>query len=147
MRKQIFSLALSTCFGLGILAAAPQTQDQSNTPQSNTPQTREHAHGRQADPQAQVNRLGKKLNLTDDQKNQILPILTDRQQQMKSIHEDSSLSQQDRRAKMKSTWEDSDAKIKAVLNDQQKQKYDAMQKEQRERMQEHQQNRGEANPQ
>lgn len=142
MRKQIFSLALSTCFGLGVLMAAPQSQDQSNAPQ-----TKEHAHGRQADPQTQVNRLGKKLNLTDDQKNQILPILTDRQQQMKSIHEDSSLSPQDRRAKMRSAWEDSDTKIKAVLNDQQKQKYDAMQKEQRERMQEHRQDRGEANPQ
>jgi periplasmic protein CpxP/Spy len=133
MRKQIFSAVLSTFFGLGVLSATPQTQDQSSTEQH-----KESRHRRHADPQQQVNRLGKRLNLTDDQKNQILPILTDRQQQMKSIHDDSSLPQQDRRAKMRSLWQDSDAKIKAVLNDDQKQKYDQMQQQRRERMQQHQ---------
>jgi Spy/CpxP family protein refolding chaperone len=73
MRKQIFSAVLSTFFGLGVLAAAPQTQDQSNAEQH-----KESAHKREADPQRQVNMLSKKLNLTEDQKNQILPIVTDR---------------------------------------------------------------------
>lgn len=137
MKKQIFSAALSTFFGLGVLVAAPQTQDQSNPDQH-----KESAHRREADPQRQVNNLGKKLNLTADQKNQILPILTDRQQQMKSIHEDSSLSQEDRRTKMRSVFEDSNAKIKAVLKDDQKQKYDQMQQERRDRMQQHRQDQG-----
>jgi periplasmic protein CpxP/Spy len=138
MKKQIFSAALSTFFGFGILAAAPQAQDQSNAELH-----KESAHRRQADPQAQVNRLAKRLNLTDDQKSQILPILTEREQQMKSIHEDTSLSQQDRRAKMRTLREDSDAKIKAVLNDDQKQKYDQMQQQRRERMQQHRQDQNE----
>jgi periplasmic protein CpxP/Spy len=142
MRKQIFSAVLSTFFGLGVLAAAPQTQDQSTTEQH-----KESRHKRQADPKQQVDRLGKKLNLTEDQKNKILPILTDRHQQMKSIHEDSSLPQQDRRAKMTSLWQDTDAKIKAVLNDDQKQKYDQMQQQRRERMQEHRQDRAQNNSQ
>jgi protein CpxP len=142
MRKQIFSAVLLTFFGLGVLAAAPQTQDQTSTEQH-----KETRHGRQADPQQQVNRLGKRLNLTEDQKNQILPILTDRQQQMKSIHDDSSVPQQDRRAKMRSLWEDSDAKIKAVLNDDQKQKYDQMQQQRRERMEQHRQGQGDNNTQ
>jgi protein CpxP len=142
MKKQIFSAALSTFFGLGILAAAPQAQDQSNTEQH-----KESAHRREADPQRQVNMLGKRLNLTGDQKNQILPILTDRQQQMKGIHEDTSLSQQDRRAKMQTVREDSDAKIKAVLNDDQKQKYAQMQQQRRDRMQQHRQDQNENNSQ
>jgi Spy/CpxP family protein refolding chaperone len=142
MKKQIFSAALSTFFGLGILAAAPQAQDQSNTDQHKA-----SAHRREADPQRQVNMLGKRLNLTADQKNQILPILTDRQQQMKGIHEDTSLSQQDRRAKMQTVREDSDAKMKAVLNDDQKQKYDQMQQQRRERMQQHRQDQNENNSQ
>src|SRR5260370_25903760 len=79
MKKQIFSAALSTFFGLGVLAAAPQTQDQSNTDQH-----KESGHRHGADPERQVNTLSKKLNLTTDQKNQILPILTDRQKQMKT---------------------------------------------------------------
>jgi protein CpxP len=142
MKKQIFSAALSTFFGLGVLAAAPQTQDQSNTDQH-----KESGHRHGADPERQVNTLSKKLNLTADQKDQILPILTDRQQQMKSIHEDSSLSQEDRRTKMRSVLEDSNAKIKAVLNDDQKQKYDQMQQERRERMQQHRQDHGGNNSQ
>jgi Spy/CpxP family protein refolding chaperone len=142
MKKQIFSAALSTFFGLGILAAAPQAQDQSNAEQH-----KESAHRREADPQRQVNMLGKRLNLTGDQKNQILPILTDRQQQMKGIHEDTSLSQQDRRAKMQTVREDSDAKIKAVLNDDQKQKYAQMQQQRRDRMQQHRQDQNENNSQ
>jgi periplasmic protein CpxP/Spy len=142
MKKQIFSAALSTFFGLGILAAAPHAQDQSNTEQH-----RESAHRREADPQRQVNMLTKRLNLTGEQKNQILPILTDRKQQMKSIHEDTSLSQQDRRAKVRSIFEDSNAKIKAVLNDDQKQKYDQMQQQRRERMQQHHENQNENNSQ
>jgi len=142
MKKQVFSAALSTFFGLGILAAAPQAQDQSNTEQH-----KESAHRREADPQRQVNMLSKRLSLTDDQKNQILPILTDRQQQMKGIHEDTSLSQQDRRAKMRTLWEDSDTKIKTVLNDDQKQKYDQMQQQRRERMQQHRHDQNENNSQ
>lgn len=138
MKKQIFSAALSTFFGLGVLVAAPRTQDQSNTEQH-----KESNHRREADPQRQVNMLSKRLNLTEDQKTQILPILTDRQQQMKSIHEDTSLSQQDRRAKMRTLREDSDSKIKAVLNDDQKQKYDQMQQQRRERMQQHRQDQNE----
>ena len=134
MRKQIFSLALSAFFGLGVLTAAAPDQNQSNTPPS-----KESAHRHQATPQHELQRLSKQLTLTEDQKNQILPILTERQNQMKSIHEDSSLSQQDRRAKMHSAREDSDAKIKAVLNDQQKQKFDEMQQARKERMEQHRQ--------
>ncbi|HEX3681603.1 MAG TPA: hypothetical protein VHU83_03600 [Bryobacteraceae bacterium] len=143
MRKQIFSLALSAVFGLGVAMAAPQatapapSQDQSTAPQNG------HWAGRhEADPNKEVQRMTKKLNLTADQQNQILPILTNRQQQMESIRNDSSLSQQDRRAKFRAVREDSDTKIRAVLNDDQKKTYDQM----HERHEGHQQNNGTAKP-
>ena len=128
MRKQICSLALSAIFGLGVAVAAPQAQDQSAQPSQS-------AGHHQADPNRQLQRLTKRLNLTADQQNQILPILTGRQQQMQSIFSDNSLSPQDRHAKMRSVREDSDARIKAVLNDQQKQTYDQMLQQMREREQ------------
>jgi periplasmic protein CpxP/Spy len=142
MKKQIFSLALSTLFGLGIAMAAPQSQDQSAPPQNNQ-STERH----RPDPQHQLQTLTKRLNLTADQQKQILPILTDRQQQMESIRSDSSLSQKDRFAKIRSVREDSDSKIKAVLTDDQKQTYDKMQQQMRERAREHreQQNAGPSN--
>jgi hypothetical protein len=124
MKKQICSLALSTLFGLGVAIAAPQQQDQS----APAPQSREH---HQADPNRQVRMLTKRLNLTADQQKQILAALTDRNQQFESIRSDSSLSPQDRRAKMRTVREDSDAKIKALLNDNQKQTYDQMQQQMR----------------
>jgi Spy/CpxP family protein refolding chaperone len=145
MRKQIFTLALSTLFGLGVAMAAPQatapasqSQDQSAAPQNGR-----HAGRHQVDPNKEVQHLAKKLNLTADQQNQILPILTDRQNQMKSLRNDSSLSRQDRQAKFRTIREESDTKIRAVLNDDQKKTYDQMQQQMRERReQRHEQNPG-----
>lgn len=138
MRKQIFTLALSTLFGLGVALAAPQAQDQP-APQNSQPSERH-----QPDPNRQIRSLSKRLNLTADQQNQILPVLAARQEQMQGIRADSSLSPKDRREKARAVREDSDSKIRAVLTDEQKQAYDRMQQQMRERMrqrrQEQQQN-------
>jgi periplasmic protein CpxP/Spy len=136
MRKQICSLALSSLFALGVAIAAPQSsapaQDQA-APQQKGEWAGHHGA---PDPNREVQHLTRKLNLTADQQTQILPILTARQQQMESIRNDSSLSQQDRHAKMRAAREDSDTKIRAVLNDDQKKTYDQMQQQMREHRQE-----------
>ena len=69
--------------------------------------------------------MTKELNLTSDQATQIKPILTDRMQQMEALHQDQSMSQEDKMAKMKSLREDTNTKIEAVLNDTQKQQFAA----------------------
>ncbi len=136
MKKQIFSITLSTLFGLGAAMAAPQTQEQAPPP-PNTQSAGPH----KPDPSRQVQMLAKRLNLSEDQQNQILPILTDRQQQIENIRSDSSLSPKDRHAKMRAVREDSEAKIKSVLTDTQKQTYDAMLQHMRDRAQQHRQER------
>ena len=78
-------------------------------------------------PDAQLQHLTKQLDLTADQQTQIKPILESRDQQMKQLWQDQSLAQADRHAKMKTIQEDSKGKIEAVLNDTQKQKFEAMQ--------------------
>jgi periplasmic protein CpxP/Spy len=125
MKKRMCSLALSAVFGLGVAVAAPLAQDQ-------PAETSKSAARHHADPQEQLNRLSKKLNLTDDQQKQILPVLTARQEQMHGIWSDNSLSREDRQAKMRAIRDDSDAKIRAVLTDSQKQTYDQMQQQMRE---------------
>jgi protein CpxP len=106
-----------------------------------------HRGHRQAmSPDQQLERLTKMLSLTDDQKNQIRPILEDRQQKMQSLHSDSSLSREDRMSKARSTFEDSNNKIRAVLNDDQKQKFDQMQQRRREHMRNGSGNRPESKP-
>ena len=81
----------------------------------------------------QVKRLADRLNLSDDQQSKIKPILEDQRQQMTSLREDTSLSREDRMSKMRSIRESTTSKISAILNDDQKKQYEAMQQEMRSR--------------
>jgi hypothetical protein len=123
MKKQFGWFALCVIFGCGLALAAPLPQE--------APASAPAAH--RFDPDQQVRRLTKRLNLTAEQQNQLLPILTERQRQMAALRNDSSLSAQDRRAKARALREDSDSKIKAVLNDSQKQQYEQMRQHRRQR--------------
>jgi Spy/CpxP family protein refolding chaperone len=86
-----------------------------------------------ASPQQQLDRLTKKLALTPDQQNQILPILTDRQQQMDSIKNDASMTPKQRHAQMKTARNESEAKLRSVLTDTQRTALDQMQQDARDR--------------
>ena len=121
MKKQFVSVALCVALGAGMALAAPLPQE--------TPTSTANSH--RFDPSKQLKRLTKRLNLTPDQQNQLLPILTDRQQQMTALRGDTSLSEQDRRAKARTLREDFESKIKAVLNDSQKQQYEQMRQHRR----------------
>ncbi len=77
--------------------------------------------------------LGKKLGLSNEQVAQLKPILEDRQQQMQTLRNDTSLNQQDRRAKAGGIMQDSKTRIEAVLNDTQKQQFEQMLQERRAR--------------
>ena len=79
----------------------------------------------------QVKRLTDRLSLSSDQQSKIKPILEDQRQQMESVRNDSSLSREDRMAKMRSIRESTTSKIKDNLNDDQKKQYEAMQQEMR----------------
>jgi protein CpxP len=89
------------------------------------------------DPDQQVAHMAKRYSLTTDQQAQIKPILASRQQQMQALRQDTTLSREDKIAKIKSLRDDSSSKIQAVLNDTQKQKFAADQQRRQERTQEH----------
>ena len=86
----------------------------------------------QVNPARAARRLGKQLGLTQDQVDQIQPIIADRQQQIESIRADSTLMPRDRRMKMRSVMEDSRNKIEALLTDQENQQYEQMLQNRRE---------------
>jgi hypothetical protein len=123
MKKQFGLFALCVIFCAGLAPAAPLPQE--------APAVAPASH--RADPSQQLRRLTKKLNLTSEQQDQLLPILTDRQQQMTAVLNDSSLSAQDRHAKLRALRGDSDSKINAVLNDNQKQQYQQMREHHKQR--------------
>ncbi|HEX6547038.1 MAG TPA: hypothetical protein VF023_12070 [Bryobacteraceae bacterium] len=147
MKKPVLALFISACMGIGSTALLAQPQDQQSDQQQNDqhPHRRGRRGARNADPQQMVNRLSKRLNLTSDQQQKLLPIFTDQQQQMKSLWQDNSLSRDDRMTKMKSIHEDTNNKVNAILNEEQKQKYADMQQKMRERMQNRMQSHGSQN--
>ncbi len=125
MAKRLFTLAMSGALLLGVTGAALA---QDNPP---PPQNQEQGQGGRGrmrmDPDQQLQHMTKQLDLSADQQSQIKPVLVDRQQRMQAVFQDQSLSREDRRAKMQSIRQDAQTKIEAVLNDQQKQKFEAMQ--------------------
>jgi Spy/CpxP family protein refolding chaperone len=118
-------LSASTLF-----AQAPNSSVDSNqTPSANAPQAEQGQPGyqhRHFDPNQFAAHLGKRLGLTSDQVAQITPILAARQQQMQTLRADASLSEQDRHTKARAIRQDTNSKIEAVLNDQQKQQFEQM---------------------
>jgi len=114
---------------LVFLAAALTFAQPSQESQAPTPD--KHAgmhHEESADQHLQM--LSEKLNLTDDQKAKIKPILQDQMRQMKVVHEDTSLSEEQKRAKMKSVHESLHDQINAVLTPEQQTKFKQMRQEQ-----------------
>jgi len=76
-----------------------------------------------------IEMLTDRLKLTPDQVTKITPILADQQTQMTALRGDSSLSQDDRMAKMMKIRTDSTTKINAVLTPDQQTEYKKMQAE------------------
>lgn len=98
------------------------------------PPAEHQGHGRMwASPEERTDHLTKALNLSDDQKSKVLSTLQDEQKQMESVRSDSSLSREDRRAKMMQIHQNSSSQIKGVLNPDQAKKYDEMEQNMRQR--------------
>jgi Spy/CpxP family protein refolding chaperone len=120
--KRLMLASLFLAFGL----AAVPVLAQDSTPAG-------HGQGQHMDPQEQLQKLSKRLQLTADQQSKIGAILQDRQQQVQSIRGDSSLKPADKRDKLKSLMESSQGSISAVLTDQQRQRWADMREKMMER--------------
>ena len=68
-------------------------------------------------------RMAQELNLTADQKTKVQSIMGSAHQQSKAIHEDQSLSIQDKHAKIKQLHESMKSQVNSVLTPEQQQKF------------------------
>jgi DNA anti-recombination protein RmuC len=127
MPRQFHLVLLS--LGLALTGAAWAQQ---GTP--TTAPTAKHLHA--IDPQQQLDRLTKQLQLTSDQQAKILPLLQQRDQQLQSLRDDSSLKPADRRTKAMSIMQDTNQQVDAVLTEPQRVKAKAMREKAMERMEE-----------
>ena len=86
-------------------------------------------HPDASSPEAHLQMLTEKLNLTADQKAKVKPILEDQAQQMKTVRDDTSLSQEQQKAKMKAIHGSCHDQINGVLTPEQQAKFKQLKQE------------------
>ena len=132
MKNLLRTAALSTTAIL-VLAGLAFSQDTGQQPtqsQQNAPNTggrKGHWRHKGGNEDTRLEHLSRQLNLTDDQKTKLKPILRNEWQEMKPVHDDTSLSQQQKREKMKSIHEKYRSDIAGVLTPEQQEKWKNMQ--------------------
>jgi len=88
--------------------------------QSNPPAQSEMHHGQHGN---RLDWLSKELNLTDEQKAKVKPILDDQEKQMHAIRDDNSLNQEQKHEKMMKIHETTHSQINANLTPDQQKKF------------------------
>lgn len=88
-------------------------------------------------PDQRLAHLTKTLSLTSDQQAKIKPMLEQEQQQMQSLHQDTSMAPADRRSKAMQIRQGTNDQIKSVLTADQQTKFTQMQDRQMEHMGQH----------
>jgi Spy/CpxP family protein refolding chaperone len=77
-------------------------------------------------PQRMLQRLSDQVNLTDDQKAKILPLLQAQVDQLKALHDDTSLSDDEKHEKAHTIMQSTRKQIGALLTPEQKEKFKGM---------------------
>jgi Spy/CpxP family protein refolding chaperone len=126
------TLALALGFSLTTAAQTSSTESkqQASPDQSQTGSTRNMHRDRVGE---RLKWLSQQLNLTDDQKEQLKPILADEFKQMRAVGEDASLTQDQKREKMKQIHEAARPQVQAILTPGQQQKFAQLKGEAKER--------------
>ncbi len=83
-------------------------------------------HGHKHDPQSKLEKLTKKLELTQEQQDKILPILQDKHQKMEALHN-----------QMKEVRQHAMAQVEAQLTPEQKEKFQKSREERKAKMKEY----------
>jgi len=141
LKKYLLVLMAASVISIAAPFAAAQDSP-SNDQQSPPSQENGGRHHGPPDPARRTAELTKHLNLTSDQQPKVLAALQSESSQMESVHQDTSLSQEDRHAKMMEIHKSTDAQIRGLLDSTQQKKWDEMQARRQERMQ----NRREGTP-
>ena len=115
-RKAVWILA--GAMGLSGLALAQDAAPQADAPQA-PPARMGHRHGMEGNGDGRLQHLSQELNLTDDQKAKLKPILESEWQEMKPVRDDTALSREQKHEKMKGIHEKYQAQVAGVLTPEQ----------------------------
>jgi len=123
-RWSIFPVLVLLTVGLTFAQTSQDTQ----APAPEKHAGMQHHNAESVDQHLQM--LSEKLNLSDDQKAKLKPVLQDNMEQIKAVREDSSLSEEQKHAKLKSIHESMHGQINAMLTPEQQAKFKQMRQEQ-----------------
>ena len=99
--------------------ASSQAGSMSQAGQGSDPETR-------AKVQARLQELSTELNLTDDQKAQLKPILQDEVQQLRAVNDDASLTADQKKAKFTEIRQSYKSQMVSILNPEQQKKLELL---------------------
>jgi periplasmic protein CpxP/Spy len=118
----------------GLIAIAPPFATAQDTP---SPSNDQHRHHGAPDPAERTRELTEHLKLTSDQQTKVREALESEHSQIESLHQDTSLSQQERHSKMMEIRKNTDDQIRGLLDSNQQKKWDKMQARREQWMQNH----------
>lgn len=127
-KSRLFTLiALGGLMAVGPIVRADDTPAQTPPPPAPdaTAPAAGHAKGHE-----QMDKLFAAIKATDSEKEKLKPIFKDRNNQLKAMREDASLSQADKKAKRKEIMQGVNAKVKEVLTADQYADYETFMKDQ-----------------
>jgi Spy/CpxP family protein refolding chaperone len=127
MKFGTLSFALLLFFACTVATRAQDAGTQESKAQAQT-EAGPH-HGQRAN---QLERLSKELNLTDEQKEKVKPILDEQTKQMHATQEDASLNQEQKRDKMKQVHQTTHSQINDILTPEQQKKFAELKEQQKE---------------
>jgi protein CpxP len=126
------TFALALAFGLTTAAQTSSTESKRKaSPDQNQTGSAGNTHRDRVGERLEW--LSQHLNLTKDQKKQLKPILAGEFKQMRAVGEDSSLTQDQKREKMKQIHEAARPQVQAILTPEQQQIFGQMKEEAKER--------------
>jgi Spy/CpxP family protein refolding chaperone len=117
--------------GAALVAGSAMAQQDATPP----PQGQGQWQGRgPGGPERRLEMMQHRLNLTAEQTTQIKAIFADGRSKMEALRDNTALAPQDRRTQGEALRKDETAKVEALLNPDQKAKFEEMEARQRERM-------------
>ncbi|HUA66814.1 MAG TPA: hypothetical protein VME24_13275 [Alphaproteobacteria bacterium] len=109
--------------GSAFVCDSALAQNSTNAPAPGSPPSSQPAGPHMMNRGPNIDMLARILNLTDTQKAQVQPIIMGEYKKMRALRNDTSLTPDDRRAKMKEIRDDTSAQLQAVLTPEQFDKY------------------------
>ena len=110
----------------GLQGFAQSSADPASSQAASTSQAGQADPETQAKAQAKLHELSAELNLTDDQKAQLKPIVQDEIQKLRAVNDDASLTADQKKAKFTEIRQSYKSQIVSILNPEQQKKLELL---------------------